>query len=105
MNSASAPFELWYDFAQGAYYAHYGVAMPIRPLLEGGSFSPEEVAALAAAFEDCLLALILADRSDPAVTVVAKRVIDLAQGGTRDPILLREAVLKSLNNDPDVSGL
>ena len=62
--------------------------MPIRPLLEGGSFSPEEVAALAAAFEDCLLALRLADRSDPAVTVVAKRVIDLAQGGTRDPILL-----------------
>ncbi len=55
--------------------------------------------------KDSLRALKLVDRSDPAVTLVAKRVIALAMGGERDPILLREAVLQSFRNDPGASGL
>ena len=78
--------------------------MPIRPLLEGASFSPEELTAIARAFEDCLLALKL-DRSDPTVTIVAKRTIELARLGQHDQVSLREAVLKSFKNDPGVSGL
>jgi hypothetical protein len=79
--------------------------VPIRPLLAAGAFSPEDAATLIAAFEDSLRALKLVDRSDPAVTLVAKRVIALAMGGERDPILLREAVLQSFRNDPGASGL
>jgi hypothetical protein len=76
-------------------------AMPIQPLLLGsGAFSPEEVVVLTAAFEDALRALSLVDRKDPAVTMVAKRVIELAKGGEHDPILLRDAVLKSLRDAP-----
>jgi hypothetical protein len=82
-----------------------GWSVPIRPLLAAGAFSPEDVATLTAAFEDSLRALKLVDRSDPAVTLVAKRVIALAMGGERDPILLREAVLQSFRNDPGASGL
>ena len=75
--------------------------MPIRPVCFGsGAFSPEEVAVLTTAFEDTLNALGLVDRKDPAVTTVAKRVIELARGGEHDPILLREAVLKSLRDAP-----
>jgi hypothetical protein len=31
---------------------------------------------------------------------VAKRVIDLAKDGNRDPIALRDRVVKSFRNDP-----
>jgi hypothetical protein len=52
-----------------------------------------------------LNALGLVDRKDPAVTTVAKRMFELARGGERDPILLRDAVLKSLRNGPGTSEL
>jgi hypothetical protein len=37
--------------------------------------------------------------------MVAKRLIELARGGERDPILLRDAVLKSFRKDPESTGL
>ena len=70
--------------------------MPIRPLLTSGSFSPEDIASIAVAFEDTLSALGLVNRKDPAVHMVAKRMFELASGGEHDPIMLRDAVLKSL---------
>ena len=80
--------------------------MPLRSLLsESGVFSPHEIAVITSAFEDTLSALGLADRQDPAVTMVAKRILELAKGGEDDPILLREAVLNSFRNDPGTSGL
>ena len=79
--------------------------MPIRPLLRDGAFSPEDITALAAAFEDTLLALGVRDRQHPTVILVAKRVIELARQGERNPALLRDAVLKSFRDDPGVSGL
>jgi hypothetical protein len=88
------------------WYAPSGVgAMPIRSLFGDGAFSPEDVSAITSAFEDTLHALGLNDRADPAVSMVARRTIELAKGGERDPILLREAVLKSFRNDPGASGL
>ena len=80
--------------------------MPIRPVRFGsGAFSPEEVAVLTTAFEDTLRALGLIDRKDPAVTIVAKRMFELAKGGETDPILLRDAVLKSFRNGSGSSRL
>ena len=79
--------------------------MPIQPLLVGsGAFSPEEVVILTTAFEDALRALGLVDRN-PAVTMVAKRMFELARGGETDPILLREAVLNSFRSNPASSEL
>ena len=72
-------------------------AMPIRPLLDGGAFSPEDITAITAAFEDTLRAMGLVDRKDPAVQMVAKRMIELARN-ERNAILLRDAVLKSFKN-------
>jgi hypothetical protein len=79
--------------------------MPIRPLLASGSFSPEDIATITAAFEESLRGLGLADRTDPVVNMVAQRMFEIAAGGERDPIVLREAVLRSFKGDPGVSGL
>jgi hypothetical protein len=93
------------------WYAHSGlllglVSMPIRPLLNGsGVFSPDEISVITSAFEDALSVLGLVDRQDPAATILAKRMMELARGGERDPMLLRDAVLKSLRDDPGTSGL
>jgi hypothetical protein len=40
----------------------------------------------------------LVNRVDPAVSLVAMRTIELALGGERDPILLRDRVLESFSN-------
>jgi hypothetical protein len=74
--------------------------MPIRPLLESeaAAFGPEDLKALTSAFEASLVALRLADRTDPAVLLVAKRVIALAKTGDRDPIRLRDEVVKSFSD-------
>jgi hypothetical protein len=68
--------------------------------MNSGSFSPEDIASIATAFEDTLSALGLVNREDPAVRMVAKRLFELASGGEHDPILLRDAVLKSFGGDP-----
>ena len=67
--------------------------VPIRPLLQDVSFSPEEITALTTAFEDSLSALGLVDRNDPAVLMIAKRIIELAKDGERNPTLLRNSVI------------
>jgi hypothetical protein len=77
-----------YKHARRAFGA--GV-MPIRPLLQDVSFSPEDVTALTTAFEDTLSALGLVDRNDPAVLLVAKYIIiELAKHGERTPARGRE---------------
>jgi hypothetical protein len=40
----------------------------------------------------------LVDRSDPAVVLVARRVIAFAKEGSRDPVVLRDRVVKSFRN-------
>jgi hypothetical protein len=77
----------------------------MQPLLRNSYFTPEDATVLMGVFEQALQDLRLVHRNDPAVTLVAKRVIELARLGERNPKLLRDAVLKSLRNDPGVSGL
>jgi hypothetical protein len=81
---------LEYQYAAGVV----GVAaMPIRPLLEGEVFGPEDITAISAAFEDALKELRLIDRKDPVVLLVAKTTIELAKMGERDPKRLSEKVI------------
>ena len=56
--------------------------MPIRNMFGNGSFSPEDVTAITTAFEDALRTLGLTDRTDAAVAMVAKRMIEMAAAGT-----------------------
>jgi len=71
--------------------------VPIRLLLEHDhAFSPEDVKVLISAFEDTLRALHLVDREDQLTISVAKLIIEFAKEGERDPVRLRELVLKTL---------
>ena len=72
--------------------------MPIRPLLPNDlAFGPEDIAVLSTAFEDTLRSLRLVKRSDPAVSIVAKRIIEIAKSGERDPLRLRDRTLRDLS--------
>jgi hypothetical protein len=48
-------------------------------------------------YEDILRSLRLADRSDPITVIIARKIIDVAKTGQRDPDAIREAVLKDLH--------
>jgi hypothetical protein len=73
--------------------------MPMDRLLDNASFDPAAVTALRNAYEGVCAALQLADRTDPLTEVVAKRIIEHARRGERDPIRLREAVLRDLQTN------
>jgi hypothetical protein len=69
----------------------------IRQFLEDNQhFEPEDIKLLSSVFEEALRELRLVDRTDPATQLVAKRIIELAQQGERDPIRLREMAVKGI---------
>ena len=75
-------------------------ACPEMPILasdehEHEAFGPDAIAVLAVALEDALRQLDLVDRNDPAATMVAKRIIELAKRGERDPIRLRDQAVQA----------
>jgi hypothetical protein len=47
-----------------------------------------------------LRALSLVNRADPATEIVAKKIIELAKQGERDPIRLRERVIEGVSSQP-----
>ena len=70
--------------------------MPIYRLLEREVFEPEDIALMSVVFEELLETLGLAGRrDDPVATLVAQKVIELAQTGLRDPIRLKQLTLES----------
>lgn len=71
--------------------------MAIYRLLQEQAFAPEDVENLTAAYEAALKALRLSNRTDPITEIVAKRIIEIAQTGVRDPTALCAAALKEFN--------
>jgi hypothetical protein len=63
----------------------------------GGAFGPEEIAIISATYEAVLAQLSLSDRGGVAALTVAKRIIELASDGERDPNRLRAATLASVS--------
>jgi hypothetical protein len=54
--------------------------MPINRLLAGRAFTPEQTRELVDAFERVLTSLNLTDRSDPICDLVARTIIECADG-------------------------
>lgn len=71
--------------------------MAIYRLLKNHAFGPDEIKVLTTAYEDVLRALRLENRADPATEMIAKKIIELAQCGERDPARLREHAIRSLS--------
>jgi hypothetical protein len=61
--------------------------MPIDRLLQRKNLpmEPEEINRLTTAYEQALRGIGLVDRDDPLSEMVAKKVIEIAQGGVREP--------------------
>jgi hypothetical protein len=73
--------------------------MPIKRMLDNAAFDPAAVTALTNAYEAACASLRLIDRTDPLAEIVAKKIIEHARRGERDPIRLREAVLRDLQTN------
>ena len=71
--------------------------MAIYRILQNASLGPDEISRLVAAYEETLKALALTDRSDPITQIVAKKIIEIAQTGVRDPLQISAIVIKTLS--------
>ena len=70
--------------------------MPIYALLRRqDDFTPEEVTILGSVFEDVLQTLGLVDRKDPLTEMVAKKVVELATAGIREPDRLKALTIQA----------
>jgi hypothetical protein len=72
--------------------------VPLYRLLQNCAFEPAAVDAMSAAFEDVCRTLGLAELSDPLRDMVAKKVIEFAQRGERDPGRLKELTLAAFKD-------
>jgi hypothetical protein len=72
--------------------------VPLYRLLQNGAFEPAAIDAMSIAFEDVCRTLGLAELSDPLRDMVAKKVIEFAQRGERDPGRLRELTLAAFKD-------
>ena len=77
--------------------------MPIKPhMADQRVFDPETTHAMGIAFERACLLLQLADRDDPVTKIVARRIIEFAAAGERDPGKLYEAFAAWLTDVPSM---
>ncbi len=70
--------------------------MAVYRLFKNKAFEPETIATMTSAYADVCRTLGLGDRDHLEANAVAKKVIEFAQRGERDPIRLRESVLQAL---------
>ena len=71
--------------------------MAIYRMLRIAPFGAEDNERLATAYEDALRALRIANRADPVTTIIARRIIDAAKTGERDPARLCALAVKDLS--------
>jgi len=70
--------------------------VPIYELLRRqGVFEPNEVAMLGRVFEEVLRTLGLVRRKDPMTDLVAKKLVELATAGMRDPERLKALTIQA----------
>jgi hypothetical protein len=70
--------------------------MTIYRLLQNLPMGPEEIKRLETAYEQTLRALHLVDRNDPITEIIAKKIIEIAQTGVKDPGEISQLAMKDL---------
>ena len=71
--------------------------MPIRKFLSGATFTPEQLANMAIAFERLKVILNLDIPADPQIEVLAKKIISVASEGIFDPAEIERIVLADID--------
>jgi hypothetical protein len=74
--------------------------MAIYRLLQNSAFGPEQIHSMTTAYEDTLDVLGLAHRTDSVTEIVAKKVIEIARTGERDPRQIRLRTIAELGLRP-----
>jgi hypothetical protein len=59
--------------------------MAIYRLIANGSFGPDEIEAMTAAYEGALIDLGVTNRDDPITELIAKSIVNVTATGARDP--------------------
>ena len=70
--------------------------MAIYKLITSGSYGPDEIKAMTAAYESALVEIGVADRDDPLTEMLAKSILTVTATGERDPEKLKERALHAL---------
>ena len=70
--------------------------MAIYRLIASGSFDPEAIEAMTAAYESALTDLGLVERSDPITDMLAKAIVTIASSGERSPYKIKERAMNAL---------
>ena len=70
--------------------------MAIYRLIANGSFGPDEIKVMTAAYEGALIALNVANRDDPITDLIAKAIVNVTATGEREPILVKERAINAL---------
>ena len=71
--------------------------MAIYRLIASGSFDPNEIEAMTAAYETALVEIGLVDRDDPLTELIANSILTVAAIGERDPEKIKERALRALD--------
>jgi hypothetical protein len=70
--------------------------VPIREMLKTQEFlQPEETAVLCEVFDDVVKRLRIVDRQDVLTTLIARKLVELARAGERDPRRLKQKTLRA----------
>ena len=79
-------------------------SMAIHKLIANGSFGPDEIEAMTAAYDAALIELCQSNNDDPITELIAKSIVNVTATGERDPILIRERALNALGvRKPDAA--
>ena len=70
--------------------------MVIYKLTANGSFGPDEIEAMSAAYEHALLEINLIDRDDALTEMVAATIVAVTAQGERDPEKIMQRALRAL---------
>jgi hypothetical protein len=70
--------------------------MAIYKLIANGSFGPQEIEVMSAAYESALIDLGIANRDDLVTELIAKSIVNVISTGERNPELVKERAINAL---------
>ena len=70
--------------------------MPAVRWIQEISFDPEAIKVISAAFDKACSELGLIDRRDPLAELLARKIIEAAQGGERDPQRIQQHAMDEM---------
>jgi hypothetical protein len=70
--------------------------MAIYKLIANGSFGPQEIEVMSAAYESALIDLGITNRDDLVTELIAKSIVNVISTGERNPELIKERAINAL---------